>query len=391
MGMHVKLTKRIIEAAALPAEGQVFLRDTVQPGFAVRVTPTKRTFILECRVYGRSRRITLGRYGPLTVEEARKEAIKKAAEIAAGGDPTEARRAARAAVTWGDLEARYRTDWLPRKRNVRNDRSMLDTKLAAWRARPLVTITRAEIITLHGSIGRAHPYRANRLIALIRKMYNLAELWGLHPGPNPCKGIPLFPEKKRDRFVTPAELPRLWRALEEEPNPFLRAVFLLALLTGARSGEVLAMKWEELDLVRGVWRIPNTKAGRPHYIPLARPALEELKRLPRLHDNPYVFPGRGGRGHLTKLATAWRAIRTKAGIADVRVHDLRRTLGSWLAASGASLPLIGKVLNHSQPSTTAIYARLDLEPVRGVLEANADRMLGIISEATPAKEDKEDG
>jgi integrase len=379
--MAGKLTKRVIEQTPCPSTGQIFLRDTALKGFAVRLTPGAKTFVLEKRIHGRVRRITLGRYGVLTVEQARAEAIKKAAEIVAGGDPAAARRAVRTAPTWRDLEDRYRAEWLPRKRSARNDLALLEHKLADWRRWPLTAITRAEVSRVHTAIGKLHPYQANRLLALVRKMFNLAEVWGLYPGPNPCKGIPPFPEEKRDRFVTPAELPRLWRAIQEEPNVFIRAAFLLCLLTGARRGEVLAMKWEDLDFEQSVWRIPHTKANRPHYVPLPRPVLEELKRLPRLAGNPYVFPGRWGRGHLVKVSKPWQAIRRKAKLEDVRIHDLRRTLGSWLAASGASLPLIGKALNHSQPSTTAIYARLHLDPVREALEANAAKMLAVIGAA----------
>ncbi|WP_447974207.1 tyrosine-type recombinase/integrase [Nitrospira sp. Kam-Ns4a] len=383
--MRTKLTKRVIEQTPCPTTGQVFVRDTELPGFAVRLTPGAKTFILEKRIHGQVRRITLGRYGVLTVEQARAEAIKKTAEIVAGGDPAAARQAARAVPTWGDLEDRYRAEWLPRKRSARNDLALLEHKLADWRRWPLTAITRAEVSKVHTAIGKAHPYQANRLLALVRKMFNLAEVWGLYPGPNPCKGIPPFPEEKRDRFVTPAELPRLWRAIQEEPNEYVRAAFILCLLTGARRGEVLAMKWEDLDVEHGLWRIPQTKANRPHYVPLPRPALEELTKLPRLADNPYVFPGRGGRGHLVAVSKPWQAIQRRARLEDVRIHDLRRTVGSWLAASGASLPLIGKALNHSQPRTTAIYARLQVDAVRAALEANAAKMLTVIGAARPAE------
>ena len=126
---------------------------------------------------------------------------------------------------------------------------------------------------------------------------------------------------------------------------------------------------------QALWTIPETKAGRPHVIPLPRPALAEIMQLPRLEGNPFVFCGRWGRSHLINVSKPWRRIRKEAKLDDVRIHDLRRTLGSWLVAAGASLPLIGKALNHSQPSTTAIYARLQVDPVRAALEANAERML----------------
>jgi integrase len=212
-------------------------------------------------------------------------------------------------------------------------------------------------------------------VALVRKMFNLARLWGIYNGDNPATGIELFPEEKRDRFIQPRELPKLFEALNAEPNPYVKTALLVALLTGARRGEVLAMRWVDVDLQQAIWRIPDTKARRPHWVPLPQPVVTLLQALLQVQDNPYVFPGRDAHGHLTNISKAWTRIRTHAGLADVRIHDLRRTLGSWLAASGASLPLIGKALNHSQVSTTAIYARLSLDPVRTALESNAQRML----------------
>jgi len=175
--------------------------------------------------------------------------------------------------------------------------------------------------------------------------------------------------------VHPQELQRLFEALNDEPSPYVKAAFLVALLTGARRGEVLSMQWADLDFPQALWRIPQTKANWPHYLPLPQPVVTMLHALPRLSGCPYVFPGRDGQKHLVNLAKAWTRIRVRAGIEDVRIHDLRRTLGSWLAASGASLPLIGKALNHSQVSTTAIYARLQIDPIRTALESNAQRML----------------
>jgi integrase len=206
-------------------------------------------------------------------------------------------------------------------------------------------------------------------------MFNLARDWGLYAGENPAMRIPLFTEESRDRFVQPEELPRLFQAIDEEPDVSVRSVFLTALLTGARRGEVLAMRWEDVNLARAVWRIPHTKAGRPHLLPLPQAVVSILRRVPRREDASYVFIGHNGTGHLQNMKRAWNRIRRKAGIEDVRFHDLRRTIGSWLAGSGENLHLIAKVLNHHDVSTTAIYARLNLDPVRQALERNAEKML----------------
>jgi integrase len=134
------------------------------------------------------------------------------------------------------------------------------------------------------------------------------------------------------------------------------------------------MKHEDVDLTRGVWRIPITKAGKPHILPIPAPVVELLHNLPAVADNPFVFPGRGS-SHFTNLQHPWNRIRTRAGLSDLRLHDLRRSTGSWLAGAGASLPLIGSVLGHTSPGVTQVYSRFDLTPIRAALESNAERML----------------
>jgi len=373
-----KLTKRTIDAAPHPLEGQVFLRDDEMRGFAVRITPGSKTFVLEREIHGRVRRMKLGRYGELTVEQARDLAKVKIGEIASGKDPAEDRRQRRQSITFGELEQMYLDRHAVHKKSKINDVGMFKKWLNDWRPRRLSTIARADITTRHAEIGAVgHKTLANRIVALVRTMFNLAFDWGVHPGPNPASRIKFFKEVKRDRFVRPDELPRLWKALQNEPNPYVRGAFFIGLLTGARRSEVLGMKWADLDLRQGLWRIPETKAGRSHTLPLPRPAIDELLRLPRLEGNPFVFCGRWGKKNLHNVSKPWLRIRKEAGLGDVRIHDLRRTLGSWLVAAGASLPLIGKALNHSQPATTAIYARLELDPVRAALEENAARMLTV--------------
>lgn len=372
----MKLTKKIIDAAKFPTSGQVFLRDDELRGFAIRITPGAKAFILERSIHGRVRRLTLGRYGEITLDQAKDLAKKKIGEIADGKDPAEHRRTQRRSISFGELEQLYLERHAVHKKSRLNDLSMLKVHLADWRPRRLAAITRVDFTERHAEIGaKGATTTANRVIALARTMFSLAQDWGLHPGPNPAARIKFFKEVKRDRFVTPDELPRLWTALQHEPNPYVRGAFLVGLLTGARRNEVLEMKWADLDLPRCLWTIPDTKAGRPHYIPLPVPVVEELLKLPRLQDNPHVFCGRWGRDHLVNVTKPWVRIRKEAGLNDVRIHDLRRTLGSWLVAAGASLPLIGKALNHSNPATTQIYARLQLDPVRVALESNAARML----------------
>ncbi len=389
----MKLTKKIIDAAKPPASGQVFLRDDAQRGFALRVTPGSKTFVLEKEIHGKVRRLSLGRYGDLTLDQARQLAREKMVDIAHGKDPVAERQQRRQAPTWGDLETMYLARHATRKKSAIDDIGLLTHHLEAWRPRLLSSIHREDVALLHSRMGTEPsrvvrpgrpistpiPRTANKMLSLVRSMFNLAEDWGLYTGVNPCTRIKKFPEVSRDRFVTPDELPRLWTALGADPNPFVRVAFLVSILTGARRSEVLQMKWADVDFTQGTWRIEHTKAGRVHLLPLPVPVIREIQKLPRLDGNAFIFCGRWGRHHLVNITKPWARIRKAAGLNDVRVHDLRRTLGSWLVAAGASLPLIGKALNHSSVSTTQVYARLQLEPVRLALEANAERMLTFVA------------
>ena len=369
-----KLTKRIIDDTPLPASGQVFVRDSVLRGFALRVTKGAKNFVLERRVKGRVRRITIGPFGPLTVDEARKLAEAHVGAIAQGEDPAQARQDRIKEPTFADLTALYEQRHLPFKRSAKDDRSLLKSQLSELKTRKLSDITRNDVVVLHSKIGETAPYRANRAVALLRKMFNLAKDWGMFQGENPATRIHFFKEKERDRFVRPDEFPRVFAAILEEPDEYVRGAFVTYLFTGARREEVLTMRWEDISLEQAEWRIPQTKADRPHVLPLTGPLLAVLSKLPRQDGNPYVFAGRNG-SHRVNIKRAWGRIRTKGGISDVRLHDLRRTVGSWLAGSGESLQLIGAVLNHSNISTTRIYARLDLDPPRRALEQNASKML----------------
>lgn len=370
-----KITKRVVDAAKSPAKGQVFIRDSELLGFALRLTKSSKAFILEKRVRGRMRRITIGAYGPFTVEQARKQAVELAGRIAKGEDPAQERRDAHAEPTFGNLTALYVERHGPKKRTIAIDQSVLKRYVDDWRTWRLSAITPNEVARRHSKVGETAPYAANRLVALLRKMFNLARGWGLSRDENPAEGLQFFPERKRSRFVEPAEFPRFFQALKHEPDPYIKTALLVSLFTGARIGETLAAKWDDVDLDRAVWRLPQTKADREHLLPLPGPVLQALRALKRLHGNPHVFPSHGKSGHLTDLSRAWARICERAKIRDLRIHDVRRTLGSWLAIAGASLPMIGKILNHSQPSTTAIYARLHLDPLREALETNAQKML----------------
>lgn len=378
---RIKLTKRKIDAITLPKTGEVILRDQDLPGFALRVTKGAKTFIVERRIKGRLHKAKVGTYGEYTVDGAR-EAARDILGKLSRGEPLSSHRGD---LTFGEFADLYLEKYAIRKRSYRNEVLHIDKHLSHWRGWKLSAITRKDVAMLHAQIGKDRPVGANRVLSLVRTMFKLAIAWGLYRGESPASHISMFPERSRDRFIQPHELPKLYTALKEEPNPYIKTAFMMCLLTGARRSEVLSAQWSDVDLDARVWRIPQTKSGQWHILPLPKPLVQILAELPRVLGNPYIFTGRHGKGHLKNISKAWGKIRDEAGIPDVRIHDLRRSLGSWLAGSGISLNIIGKILNHSQPSTTAIYSRLHLDPLREVLETNATRMMTIGEKKEDAK------
>ncbi len=198
-----------------------------------------------------------------------------------------------------------------------------------------------------------------------------AGLWEL----NPAIGIKRNKEKSRDRFIQGDELPRFFEAVAKEENEAIRDYVLISLLTGARRANVLAMRWQDINFERAEWRIEETKNGTPQTVALSPEAVEILLNRKPSDNEVFVFPGSGKAGHLMEPKKGWKRILERAGIDNLRIHDLRRTLGSWQAKTGASLAIIGKSLNHKNQNTTAIYARLDLDPVRDSVNKATSAMM----------------
>ncbi|MBE0567982.1 MAG: site-specific integrase [Krumholzibacteria bacterium] len=393
-----RFTKDDLTAIPPPPSGRrAYVYDTFPraKGLGLAVTPAgTKTFFLHRRVDGRPERIRIGSFPTLTVEQARKAAITLNAEIDQGGNPQDDRRQKRAEITFGELFAEYLEKHAkPHKKTWRQDEQLFDGKLRGpWGARKVSSISRRDVQSLHVAVGReSGNYRANRLLALISSVFNKGASWGLAKGENPAAGVPRFRERSRERFLQADELPRFFKALGEEPNQAIQDAVLLMLLTGARRNNVLSMRWEDLDLRAGLWHIPDTKSGESHTVPLVPQAVAILEaRQP--DGSPWVLPTQGrGRtsasGHLAEIKTAWENIRVRAGLPGLRLHDLRRTLGSWQAAQGASLAVIGRSLAHKNVSTTLIYSRLTVDPVRESMErATAAIFAGREADSDSARE-----
>jgi len=379
----MKLTKRILDAASYEGVGNAryVMWDDEIPGFGCRIYPTgKKAFVLSYRVEGRKRLLTIGAYGVLTLDQARKGARAALSKVETQeGDPLEERQQAARGETVADLCRMYMDRHGNGKKSGADDLRRIERHiLPAWGGLKARAVKRADVATLHSRIGKTAPYEANRVLALLSKMFELARRWGFVPEDqaNPARDIDRFKEAKRDRWVTPEELPRLAQAINEEPNDSARSALWLYLLTGARKSELLNARWEDVDVSRAELRLTDTKAGRTHYIPLSAPALALLEQIPRREGNPHILPGKREGAALVNIAKPWSRVRKAAGVEDVRLHDLRRTVGSWLAQAGNSLHLIGRVLNHSNQSTTAVYARFGEDHVRAALEQHGARIMG---------------
>lgn len=376
MAEQFAFTKERLNALKLPQSGRRAVHDTKTVGLTVRVTPAgTKTFSLFRRVKGGEPfRMTLGRYGNggITIDQARRLAAFINAKAAEGVNLAEVKRAHRAERTFAELF----TEYLERhakhqKRTWTEDRQ----RFAQYLAKPLAkkklsAINRPTIASIHSAItNNGHPVVANRVLALVSSIFGRAIEWGLAET-NPAKGIRRNRESSRDRFLQSDELPRFFEAVATQASDAVRDYILLSLLTGARRDNVLSMRWKNVSLIRAEWTIPRTKNGDAQTIPLSMEAAAILQSRERdaAVGAAFVFPGEGKSGHLVEPKKGWQRVLASAGIEDLRLHDLRRSLGSWQAKTGASLAIIGKSLNHKSAQTTLIYARLDTDPVRQSLE-----------------------
>ena len=310
----------------------------------------------------------------MTLDEARQKAIRHLGQRAPhGAHPTVAELCA------AFIEDRAQ----PKHARWRSDQSCLARRLLPTHgARAAASLTSADIAVLHTQVGRQHPYAANTLLGLIRTLYNWGQVAGLLPKDhtNPTRGVVRFPERARKRFITRVEMPHFLRALEAEDNDYARHGLWLLLLLGLRSQELLKAKWRDIDWEMGTLFVGLTKNGEPLLAALSDAALARLKTIPRIDNNPYIICGQKLGHPLTSLGPPLRRVVARAGLESLRVHDLRRTVGSWLAQSGVSLHLIGDILNHLDLKTTLGYAYFQTEHRREELNDYGGRVLSCVEE-----------
>ena len=401
-----KLSKRTADAIRSDPNGRdVFVWDSgdgALKGFGVRMKPSgAAAWLVQYRTReGRTRRLVLGKLSVLTPDEARKLAGDKLKEVTQGGDPSADRhRARREALTIAELADLYlgegpaekpnkkASSWAADRSNIeRHVKPLLGRKLAValtagdaakFQADVAAGKSKADVKTKKRGRAIVEGGRgtAARSLAVLGAMLQFAVGRKLIPA-NPAKGVKLLKGSKRERFLSEAELARLADALaameaEHRLNRTATAAIRLLLLSGCRKSEILTLRWEWVDVERGVLRLPDSKTGAK-VVPLAAAAVKLLAELPRRGD--YVLPAAKGTGHYTGLQKDWERVRARAGLAGVRVHDLRHSFASFAVADGNSLYLIGKVLGHKQARTTEIYAHLADDPIRAVADRTAARI-----------------
>ncbi len=424
----MKLTIKAIKAFSYEGGWDVRWDDDV-PGFGVRIYPSgKKAFVLSFRQKGKKRLMVLGRFGAdFTLEEARERARRARVAVREGDDPLEERQRAAQGKRLRDLvDAYIERHAKAHKRTWAADERRLNRLVPKpWMTRRADNISREDVAGLHHGIGLKTPYEANRLIENLRKMYNLAIIWAFVPEgyPNPAQGITRFREKKRKRFLHPDELPALVAAIDAESDVYVRAAIWLYLLTGLRKSELLNARWEDLARNEGVLRLPETKSGDEQSATLNRVAMAILESVPQQEKNPFIICGKMPGTARVNISKPWDRIRWRAtvrvwaahedpsarkliaglraeldrepyyaeclaraesqdfklpdGLASLRLHDLRRTVGSWMSQADVDLNKIKIALRHSNIATTLTYARLGADPARDAFEDHGKRVMEI--------------
>jgi integrase len=421
-------TVSVLEGLANPEKGIATYKDS-KTGFLSLYVTSKgvKTFFVRKRVNGRDERIVIGHYPVITIEQARKKATMICGIVSDRKDPrAEERKEKLDNLTFG----KHFHDYMERyskvhKKSWKYDDNEINRFVGHWFNKKLGHIKKSDVESLHQKIGRENGHtQANTIVRRLSAIFNKAIEWDWQ-GNNPTKGIKKFKEKSRDRFVLPSEMPYFTKALHEESNSDLRDYFTILLLTGSRKTNTRMMRWEEINFDLGEWRIPETKNGESLVIPLV-PNIVELLRIRKADiQSQWVFPqSNNPKKCIADPKKAWQRIIAKAtleswnsdekvalfikqhsktfksyysdhtkikklkdladkegyylplSLSDLRIHDIRRTFGSYQALTGASLQIIGKSLGHKSLKSTQIYARLNLDPVRQSMEKASQAILG---------------
>ena len=358
--------------------------DSVISGLFLKVTPKgKKSFYLYYRnSNNQQRKPKIGDYPSITIDNARTKAQQWKSDILNGKDPSIEKQSHKEAMLISQVCERYIIEHaLPYKKpsSIRDDKAMIKNYINPILGKKRVDfVTREDIAKLHHSL-KDRPYQANHVRALLSKLFNLCELWGLREqGTNPTIHVKKFKEYKRERYLSSDELQRLSDTLHKchihqlEMQSAIDCIRLL-IFTGCRLGEIQTLRWQDVNVEQQRLELSDSKAGAK-FVYLTAPALSILNDIERKNNNPYVIIGRKEGTHLQDIQKIWQRIRKKAYLEDVRIHDLRHSFASVGAGLGLSLPMIGKLLGHTQATTTARYAHLANDPTKQAAERIAQEI-----------------
>lgn len=380
---RVNFTKELLDSVPRPEKGRIYVSDSKEPGLIAQITSSGSvSFYLYKRVMGKPERLFLGQYPDLPIPKARVKALQYKSLIADRKNPKLVDPSINGELTFRQLFDKYLNLYSkPHKKSWKHDEREINHYLPHWMNRKVSSITNDEVTKLHKQIGNdCGKYQANRLLERIRAIYNKGIKWG-DCSINPALSVDRFSEKSRERFIQPDEMPKFIEALSQEKNRTIHDYFWILLLTGARRTNASRMRWTDVDLEKGEWCIPESKNGESIIVPLVDKAIDILKSRERVCD--WVFPSTLDRIKPLNPTTGWNRILTRSGLKDLRIHDIRRTFGSYQAISGASLHIIGKSLGHKSSQATQVYARLNLDPVRASVEKATATMFSVMNAKHP--------
>ncbi|EER22573.1 tyrosine-type recombinase/integrase [Rickettsia endosymbiont of Ixodes scapularis] len=375
----LNFTKDSLHKIEPPKEKRDVYKDSKEAGLILIVSyGGSKIFYLGKMIQKEYCRIKIGRFPDLSIVDARAKAAELKSQIARGINPIEESSKVSnelndlpisEELTFKELFDKYINNYA--KHNIKRWRDCIATmnrQAKHFYPMKISAIQKADIQQTFHNLTKFGKYSANKFLEMLSAIFNKAIEWELL-GKNPVTGLKKHKEQSRDRYITKEEAPQFFQALKEEQNQLMKDFILISLYTGARKSNVLSMRWENVSFGNKTWYIADTKNGDPQTVVLIEEAIKILEARKKESESEWVFPSEASSsGHLQEPKKAWKRICTRAGLKDLRLHDLRRTCGSWMAINGASQYVIGKALNHKSPTSTAIYARLSLDPVREFME-----------------------
>ncbi len=390
MAEKIKFTAAAISALESPKKGRIIYQDTDNKYLNLFVTPSAKTFYYIRKSFGHTMQIKIGAFPDVKLAKAKVIHNEHSDQIARGIDPTKAKREKRQEMSFADLFGDYLENYAKvHKKTWKNDENMFDNHLSSLSGMKLSTITGDHIAYIIRKLAEEDKKTtANRIISLISKVFNYAIHQKRLSLQNPATGMKKFSEKVRKRFLHPDEMAAFFKAIEKlkkkgNTGELMSDFFLMLLFAGQRRGVTMAMRWDEIDTLNQVWVIPGdkTKNADDNIVTLCEQSMQILRRRKNAQEkksSEWVFPCKFdavGQGHISEPKKAWKFIREESGLNDLRMHDLRRSLGSWQAALGSSMKVIGDSLNHkSLDITNKVYAQLTIDPIRDSVSAAVDAM-----------------